>query len=201
MSAYLIDPYLTTSYLQGVNNMAELAEVFNILADGTTGEGEAAISRIEGEASAAIAGLIGFSFKDDSGNVVLPQLSADGRLPVQVTPAGAEIEATATVTVAALDTEEDVAVITLTASTSYAFRFGTASSFQPCLWSITQTDDASVTSIMKFVTGSGQYNYTASPLCLNVTAGATGVQELAITVTQLRGPLSDAHATLCVQEN
>ena len=201
MAGYLIDPYLTTPYLIGDTIMAELAEVFNILADGTTGEGEAAISRIEGEASAAIAGLIGFSFKDNSGNVILPQLSSDGRLPVQVTPAGAEIEDSATVTVAALNTAEDVAVVTLTASTAYAFRFCSASSFQPCKWTVTQTDDATTTDILTFVTGSGAYSYESSPLCLNVTAGASGTQELAVTVTQLRGPLSDAHATLCIQEN
>ncbi len=132
--------------------------------------------------------------------MVLPQLSADGRLPVQVTPAGAELEAQATVTVAALDTEEDVAVITLTASTSYSIRFGSAYSFQPCKWTITQTDD--VTTTVKYValSGSGNYGFDINPLCLNVTAGATGTQELAITVEQLRGPLSDAHATICIQE-
>ena len=36
--------------------MSDVNEVFNILADSSTGAGEAAISRIEGEASAAIAG-------------------------------------------------------------------------------------------------------------------------------------------------
>lgn len=37
--------------------MSDLDSVFNMLADETTGEGEAAISRIEGEAAAAIEGL------------------------------------------------------------------------------------------------------------------------------------------------
>ena len=62
--------------------MADVNEIFYILADSSTGAGEAAISRIEGEAAAGIAGLIGFAFKDSSGNVVLPQLDSQGRLPV-----------------------------------------------------------------------------------------------------------------------
>ena len=53
--------------------MADLREVFPILQDSATGEGEAPISRIEGEAAAAQEGLIGFAFKDSSGNRFFPQ--------------------------------------------------------------------------------------------------------------------------------
>ena len=123
--------------------------------------------------------------------MILPQLAADGRLPVQVTPAGAEISENATVTIAALDTAEDIAVITLTISTDYALRFASGSSFQPCFWTVTQTDDASTTVLYSFVTGSGAYAHTAAPLCINFSAGASGTQEIAVSCTQLRGPLSE----------
>jgi hypothetical protein len=58
--------------------MADPRESFATLEDSSTGAGEALISRTEGEAAAAQAGSIGFSFKDSSGNVILPALTAGG---------------------------------------------------------------------------------------------------------------------------
>jgi len=58
--------------------MADPRESFATLEDSSTGAGEALISRVEGEAAAAQAGSIGFSFKDSSGNVILPALDASG---------------------------------------------------------------------------------------------------------------------------
>jgi len=58
--------------------MADPRESFATLEDSSTGAGEALISRVEGEAAAAQAGSIGFSFKDSSGNVILPSLTAGG---------------------------------------------------------------------------------------------------------------------------
>ena len=66
--------------------MGTPAEVFNIIKDSATGAGEALISRIEGEAAAAQEGLIGFSFKDSSGNVVLPTLTPAGAISVDRAP-------------------------------------------------------------------------------------------------------------------
>lgn len=181
--------------------MSEVAEVFRTLVDDSTGAGEPLISRVEGEVAAAKEGSIAFSFKDDSGNVILPQLAADGRLPVQVTPAGAELTSSAVDTIVALNTDLSVVTLTLTISTSYALRFATGSSFQPCIWRVEQTDDAAMTDVLHWVTGPGDFNYQAAPLCINVTAGASGTQELSIIVQQIRGPFSDVHATICAQEN
>jgi hypothetical protein len=64
--------------------MADLRESFAILEDESSGEGKAAIAREEGDAGAAVAGLIGFSYKDASGNVILPSLDADGNISVAV---------------------------------------------------------------------------------------------------------------------
>ena len=58
--------------------MADPRESFATLEDSVSGAGEALISRIEGEAAASQAGSIGFSFKDSTGNVILPQLDASG---------------------------------------------------------------------------------------------------------------------------
>lgn len=64
--------------------MADLRESFATLEDSSTQEGKALAARQEGDAAAAQNGSIGFSFKDSSGNVVLPALDAAGNVPVVV---------------------------------------------------------------------------------------------------------------------
>jgi hypothetical protein len=64
--------------------MADPRESFATLEDSGTGAGEALISRTEGEAAAAQAGSIAFSFKDSSGNVILPALNAAGNIGVTI---------------------------------------------------------------------------------------------------------------------
>lgn len=64
--------------------MADLRESFATLEDSASGEGKALIARIEGQAAAAQNGHIGFSFKDASGNVVLPALNAAGNIGVTI---------------------------------------------------------------------------------------------------------------------
>lgn len=180
--------------------MANQVEVFNILADSVTGEGEAAISRIEGEAAASIAGLIGFSFKDSSGNVVLPQLTDDGKISVTFDDPGVHIDDQATVTPAGLDTKTTVVTLTLTASKEYSLKFLSAANTFTTFWEIEQTDDATTTTEHAFITGPGHYTEQINAGCLKFVAGATGTQELILSGTQLHGPASDMHGTMCVTQ-
>lgn len=64
--------------------MADLRESFPTLQDSSTQEGKSLIARQEGDAAAAQNGSIGFSFKDSSGNVILPALDAAGNIAVIV---------------------------------------------------------------------------------------------------------------------
>jgi hypothetical protein len=161
--------------------MADVNEVFNILADSSTGAGEAAISRIEGEAAASIAGLIGFSFKDSSGNVVLPSLDASGRLPV-VTDAVAgtcynehgELAAGST-TIAKVTGAE----ITLAAAETYTNISATGCCLRTSLFEVTHIDDEGVgdteTILEEFIVGPGQFSFQTSLHCLDLdTTGGTG---------------------------
>ena len=177
--------------------MSEKEEVFNILADSATGEGEAAISRIEGEVAAAIAGLIGFAFKDSDGNVVLPQLTTDGKIPVSSDAAGIHTEAQGTVTpVVAVRTL--VATATLTALKQYSLKFLSVSSTQTVLWEVEQTDDATDAVRHKLITGSGDFTEQVNAGCLEFTGGASGTQEVKVYGTQIKGSASDMHATICL---
>lgn len=182
--------------------MADVAELFHILRDSATGAGEAPVSRIEGEASAAQEGLIGFSFKDSTGNVILPQLDAQGRIPVtpaaQGTPSTDSVSSTGSV-------GADVDVITLVATTTetYSVNTMTGSASQPTLWTLVGIDDVggadTETELARFYTGSGDFTHTlGAGDCLDWTAGASGVQNVVLRGKQIRGPATDLHATLCI---
>lgn len=62
----------------------DLRESFPSLEDAATGAGVPLTKSVEGDAAAGKVGSVGFAFKDASGNIILPQLDAQGRLPVQL---------------------------------------------------------------------------------------------------------------------
>ena len=177
--------------------MSEKEEIFNILGNSATGEGQFAVSRIEGEVAAAIRGLIGFAFKDSNGKVVLPQLTTDGKLPVSSDAAGVHSEAHGTVT-PVVGVRTLVATAVLTVDKLYALKFLSCSSTQTVLWEIQQTDDASDDVRHKLITGSGDFTEQVNAGCLEFDAGASGTQEIRIYGTQIKGSASDMHGTLCL---
>ena len=180
--------------------MAEVAEIFRVLDDGT-GAGEPLDKKEVGDAPGTGNGLIGFSFVDSSGNVVLPMLNASGQLPVTLGTAGTPVSDEGLATPAGLNTDTTVCTLTLVASAVYNIQFFTGSSFKPCIWRVEQTDDATDTVRARFVTGPGDYNYSSGNVdCIQITAGAVGTQEINLIAQQLRGGLSDMHGTICATQ-
>jgi len=182
--------------------MADLKQLFHILKDDAGGGGEAPISRIEGEASAAKEGLIGFSFKDSSGNVVLPQLNAAGEIPVSneandlacLTEQG---KATGSLS------DVDIALITLSASTvyrriSYIVTCLRASEFR--IESVDDKGSGDITTILaQILVGPGDYTDSSELFHLEFTSGSTGVQSLDLVAKNLFDA-SDLRGTLAVGE-
>ncbi len=177
--------------------MADERELFSILEE-SDGAGAAPAKKQEGDSPAAANGSIGFAFKDSSGNVILPSLDSNGKLPVSSDAPGTCRSAVGSITVAALATEEAVATITLTASADHTNMKANVSSTQPCKWRMEHNDNGTPMVLDHGISGSGQYTIQMSPSC-DFSAG-TGVQELKIYVEQLRGKLSDAHASVSVLE-
>lgn len=188
--------------------MADVNEVFNILADSATGSGEAAISRIEGEASASIAGLIGFSFKDSSGNVVLPQLDPSGRLPVTDIAgichnAHGEL-AVGSATLAKVTGAE----ITLDAAKTYTHISATGTCLRSSLFEVVHIDDEGVgdteTVLEEFIVGPGQFSFQTDLKCLDLdTTGGTGTIVLTLRAKNFTGTpsaLSSLRGTLSAIE-
>ena len=190
--------------------MADINEVFNILADSSTGAGEAAISRIEGEASAAIAGLIGFSFKDSSGDVVLPQLDAQGRLPITGDAvAGACFNAHGELAAGSLTIAKVTgAEITLTAAKVYHAISATGCCLRSSLFEVTHIDDEGVgdteTILEEFIVGPGQFSFQTSLDCLELdTTGGTGTIVLTLRAKNFTGTpsaLSSLRGTIAALE-
>jgi hypothetical protein len=158
--------------------MAHIEEVFKILRDDSTGAGEAPISRIEGEAALTKEGLIGFSFKDQSNNVILPQLDSSGRIPVTTQAAGAKLYADAQDVAGSTASFQDVATITLAVDTEYnnveAHGFAT----RMTIYQIASNDDGTPDVLAQFMVGAGQYYARWDANNLEFTTGATGTQEL-----------------------
>lgn len=202
--------------------MAETRELFNILSDGTDqgaeykgkAPGDAAstdrqapvLPAVDGAGNlqniphrnvgdADSPGLPAFSFKDSAGNLVRPQLNADGTVPVSFN-SGTAKSASGLATIAALNTEQDVVSITLAANDVVKANMAMGSAFQPMIFVMYHDDNGTLNELVRFVVGPGDFSHTANLDNIEFTAGAIGTQRLVLRATQLRGALTDAHGTI-----
>ena len=180
--------------------MADLRESFPMLENVSTSAGVAAGARVEGNASAAINGLIGFSFKDSSGNVILPQLNASGQLPVTFDVTGENLFARGTLAAgsASLVTVTG-AVITLTTSTNYEGIEAVMSCFRDSLFQIIWNDNGVETILADTLCGPGQFTTNVNMANVAFTSGATGTQELLIKAQNINA-LSAFRATVGIRK-
>jgi len=173
--------------------MADVAEVFNTLKDSATGAGEGLISRIEGEVAAGQEGSIGFAFKDSSGNVVLPQLDSQGRLPITSDAvAGTCKYAFGELVAGSFGASAKVtgAEIPLTAGKNYTNIGITGSCTRTSLFELVHIDDEGVTDtevvVEKFIVGPGQFTFCCQLHCREVsTVGGTGTIVLTLRAENL----------------
>jgi hypothetical protein len=175
--------------------MANEAQLFRIL-DDSTGDSFAPRSRIEGEAAASQRGAIGFAFKDSSGNVVLPQLDAFGRLLV-TEEAGTCLSDQGANTVGSVGVDVDIATITLTVDVEYADLEISGSSFRDTLFTIVQNDNAVETVLHQFLVGNGDVNETHRLKCVEFTAGSTGTQQLILRAQNIH-KASNMYGTIAI---
>jgi len=184
--------------------MADEREVFTIVEDDTTAAGVKLPARIEGQASAAKNGLIGFSFKDSSGNVILPALNAAGQLPVTVEASMICINDSGTI-LGVLNTATDVVTLALALTKTYRALELTASATFLTLWTVVRIDDVggtpAETEIWRGLTGPGQFALPIKLHCAEFnTIGGTGTQNLVLRGTQRIGAATDLHGYLGINE-
>lgn len=161
--------------------MAEIRESFPSLED-ASGVGAPLSKAVNATTDpTGLSGSIGFSFKDSLGNVILPTLDGEGRLPVSLEGAGIEKSA---VGVLAAGSATMVLItgasITLTVNKIYTQIRANVSCFRDAVYNVIHSDNAVETIIGKIRVGSGQYTFEWTAGKKYVTAGATGVQLLLI---------------------
>lgn len=174
--------------------MADLKESFATLEDDSSGAGEVLISRVEGEVAAAKAGSIGFSFKDSSGNVVLPTLTADGKLPVTSDGAGVPHDARGEDAAGSATFVDLITEVLLLTKTYTSFNF-VVSCLRSAHFQLIYIDDVGGTATETILTdvllASGQYTFQGfAPKRELSTVGGTGIQNLVLRAKNLENKLS-----------
>jgi len=164
-------------------------------------EGKVLAVAIDGATAASgLNGSIGFAFKDSSGNVVLPQLTADGKIAVDTEGFGGTKKSAAGTIIGVLNTPTVVATITgLTVSTSCELLHVSVACTQTTLWTVVATDNATPATLAYLITGPGQFTMAINPDMPFVT-GSTGTQKIEVKGSQLSGKESDLHANITVKE-
>lgn len=176
--------------------MADEAQLFRTLVD-DTGSAVAMDAVQSGDAPSTQNGILSFSFRDSSGNIVLPQLDAAGKLPVTF-DAGSCLFDYSKQTPAGVGSGNSVDMATLTLATSSTYKNieYDASCFRDSVIQIVQNDNAVETVLWEGLVGSGQVHIANIIKCLEVTTGAIGTQELILRgyntdkVSDIRGSLA-----------
>lgn len=154
--------------------------IFKMVQDFTTKSAEALTKVVEGLAtSTSHNGLIGFSFKDSSGNYVLPQLDASGRLGVTQN-VGTPSNIFGFHAGSPLGTPVDIANLTLTATKEYSDLEVLISCNEGARMQLIQDNNSVETVLAEYILDAGQYTFKGFLDHVNITAGATGTQELLI---------------------
>lgn len=170
----------------------DLREVFATLEDPTSGEGEALAPLQSGESPTGKNGSIGFSYRDSSGNVVLPQLNSEGAVPVSLDPGtttrnqGKILASTQVV-----DSRSLIAEDAITLAATYTKFSANVSCRRDCLFEMVYVDDDGgvpvETELLSCIVSPGQYSFNMSLLVdILSTAGGTGTQKIKLYGTPLQ---------------
>lgn len=147
--------------------------------------------RDEGDSSTGVDALPGLVAKDPSGNLKYLRLNVDNELIISNTPDGTRLSKGDTATITANNTITTIATVTLAASKTYEDIEARGSSTNPTLWTVIKNDNATLTTLDQFITGSGQFSFNMHYVNLEFSSGATGTQQLIIKATQLQGSVNN----------
>ena len=164
--------------------MAHVRESFPMLEDANQ-EGVAVRAIQAGDSTASKNGLLGFSFKDSSGNAVLPQLTPEGKIAVDMEGAGVSKSATSDGEVAGSLTLTDVCEVALNVSKTYGKVSANVSCFKEAMFYLVQLNDVTETIIGHALVGPGQYTAEINLGQTEFVSGASGTQKLILKAKNL----------------
>jgi hypothetical protein len=149
----------------------------------------------EGDAAAGKNGSVGFAFKDSTGDLILPQLSAGGNIPVEFTDSGVPKSGSSAGAIAGSLTAVTVAEATLSLSKTYKRISMVGACFKEAIFDIVQKDDATETILASGLVGAGEYTINLNLGDTQFSSGASGVQKIILKgynlskVSDLRGSI------------
>jgi hypothetical protein len=157
--------------------MADVREVFPILEDGSN-VGAVLTKSQAGDSSSGKVGLTGFTFRDSSGNLVLPQLTAAGKIAVDAGASASGTCKSAQGTNAGSLSNVTLGTITLTASKVISDIEAQIACSRSALAEVVWNDDGAETILGWIMTGPGQFTAHLDINCLTFTSGSTGTQQI-----------------------
>ncbi len=166
--------------------MSDLREVFPVLVDETTDEGKALTASVAGDTAAAKVGSVGFAFKTHDGKLILPTLTSEGKLPVDMEGAGVPVSESSDGVVAGSLTTATVCEIALVANKTYAKIKATGSCFRETIFDVVFQNDATEKIIGSMLVGPGSFTVHWDGGATEVVAGATGTQKLILKAKNLQ---------------
>ena len=157
------------------------------------------------DATTAVAGLngqIGFAFKDSSGNAIMPQLLANGKIAVDTENSSGTPLKSRVVNSSGSATPVTLASITLTASKVYVNVQFQVACRKGGFFQVIFTDNGTPNILFDVVLDAGQYTFSGMFSQEKFTAGATGAQTLTIVGNNWGsgGNLSALYSSLAVLE-
>lgn len=180
--------------------MSDIRASFPALEDPITLAGTPGAAVEQGDSPAGLVGAIGFAFKDAAGNLVLPQLDAEGALPVTFDAAGTIKRARGTVADQGGSLADVTgATIALTASKVYTTLAMVVSCRRAALFELVQINDVTSSVLHSVIVDAGQYSMMVSLPVDQIVAGATGIQTLKVRSKTFE-KASDVYASLSVKE-
>lgn len=181
----------------------DLRESFPALEDASTGAGVPATKTISGDASAGKVGQTVFGFQDSNGNVVLPQLDTQGRLPVSTEVEGTRIRGHAAVAGSLLGSPYAFVPVfsqALTAAKTYIDLNGRVACRRGALFQLLYKDNGNSVVLDESVVDAGQYTAGIDILGDTFTVPASAVNPMFLIQGGNYDKASDLHATLAVTQ-
>lgn len=178
--------------------MADVREVFPILEDASN-VGAIPSKSQSGDTASGKTGITSFVFRDSSGNLTLPQLTAAGKIAVDAGASASGTCKSAKGTNAGSLTNVTLGTISLTASKVLSDIEATLSCSRSALAEIVWNDDGAETILGWIMTGPGQYTAMLDINCLTFTSGATGTQQILFRAKNLDKAASLYGTVACLE--
>lgn len=175
-------------------------ESFPSLEDGS-GNGVALSESQAGDAAAGKVGSTAFAFKDSSGNLVLPQLDSQGRMPVSTEIQGTRVRANGSATGATGANSavfQPVAAIAAVANKKYLDMVGSVSSRRGALFQLIYKDTINTVVLAEAICDSGHYTTQIGMMGDEFDVPSSGSSPQFIIQGNNYENASGLHASMCM---